>query len=228
EIKLEPEIKVEPEIKLEPEIKVEPEIKLEPVTNKEININNQNLSINPEIFAKENNLDNYKEEINMPLIKNENINAFEIKPNLIPESEILDNKVNVIEKEKSYNNSSITQEIPKEKSEFVEEEKIVTGTNQKIITEDIKPVFIDDGKIITGADIQNHEENNTDEKVLNKSEPIVLNVDDIKSKLDKLSNSNQNNDNSDNTLNELLKQIGMENNNIISNLKDEESILLGK
>ncbi|MDD4706263.1 MAG: hypothetical protein PHS24_03535 [Bacilli bacterium] len=217
------ETKLELEPKLESEIKLEPNIKLESINNEKVDTGNQNLSINPEIFAQE---DNKKETTNMPLINN-NLNAFDIKPNLISESNILDNKVNFVEEEKNYDNSNMMQQLPKMKSEFIEEEKIVSEPVQNILNEDIKPVFIDEEKIINGAEIEKNDVNKIEEKKLGKSKPIVLDIDDIKFKLDKLSNSKQDNENS-NTLDELLKQIGMEDNNINSPLKDEEAILLGK
>lgn len=199
-----PEINLETNTKLEPEIKLEPNLKLEPVVNKEeVNvIDNQNLSINPEIFAKE---DNNKEESNHPLMDNENINASPLKLNPIAESKILDNEVNLVEEENSYDNSNLITEFPKMKPEFIEEEKIITEDN-----------------------IQNHQETASDENNIKKSETIVFDADEIQSKLNELSNLNQDNDNSKDTLNELLKQIGMEDNDKISSLNDEEAILLGK
>lgn len=165
-------------------------------------IDNQNLSINPEIFAKE---DNNKEESNHPLMDNENINASPLKLNPIAESKILDNEVNLVEEENSYDNSNLITEFPKMKPEFIEEEKIITEDN-----------------------IQNHQETASDENNIKKSETIVFDADEIQSKLNELSNLNQDNDNSKDTLNELLKQIGMEDNDKISSLNDEEAILLGK
>ena len=110
------------------------------------------------------------------------------------------------------------------KRDFFEEEKInKNDVNQNVVTEDIKPVFIEDEKIITESDMQNNGVNKAD-NTLTDNKPVVLTVDDIKAKLDKL--ANKNNDDS-NTLDNLLKQIGMEDNNI-SSFKDEEAILLGK
>lgn len=222
-----PEINLETNTKLEPEIKLEPNLKLEPVVNKEeVNvIDNQNLSINPEIFAKE---DNNKEESNHPLMDNENINASPLKLNPIAESKILDNEVNLVEEENSYDNSNLITEFPKMKPEFIEEEKIDPEPDQKTILEDIKPILIDEEKIITEDNIQNHQETTSDENNIKKSETIVFDADEIQSKLNELSNLNQDNDNSKDTLNELLKQIGMEDNDKISSLNDEEAILLGK
>ncbi len=59
-----------------------------------------------------------------------------------------------------------------------------------------------------------------------KEEPIVLEVDDIKSKLANISSNKKSDD--EKSLDELLKQMGVDNSPKINGEKDEEDILLGK
>lgn len=213
-----PEIKIEsvynPESEIKPELDTtitKPEIKLEQVPNFEPkeNINDSELSINPNIFSPNNKLDENK-EIGIPLIKEDSINAFDIKVN----EPVTNSKPEEIKQQ----NENIINEPSKNESDY----------NQEIINhEEIKPVLIDDEKIVTVSDLHQAEDNQLRENDMKKDQPIVLSVDEIRAKLNQLSNSNQSNSAPDHDLDDLLKQIGIENNNI-SQIKDEESILLGK
>lgn len=220
---------IEPEIELEP---TNDDIELE-TSNDDLEIPKENLSINPDIFEKENKEPEEKEVIispvidkaeikeeEIPNIEENNINlAFNTKPNTnvdMPINIITEEEMNmpiILEKPKV-----IEDELPKFKPEFLEEEKIPTE-------EKIKPQLLPVEDLIFETEIIKEEE-----KLEVKNEPVVLNIDDVRAKLEKLSNMNQtnSNENTKNTLDDLLKQIGVDESPEISNVKDEESILLGK